>query len=287
MRQRISQKNVFPVFDIETEYKKLKDLFFDRSAFGKILPYGRSAPCLSFNDCLKTAFLDWELRGTFTSIEEMLMSLKISDDDFSANPSEERLLDYIQFIINAASFLVSILKRRKFNVYFAGAETIFNAIADNAHLLLSRLGAEMINTPGELWVVYKDDVASCVAEQNEDIKESIIEYLKIDNRGNLQRKGELLCTLAKKLEPHEGKFNGTEFKTLCSNTTELLNKIGARHALNDKDRIEKKILRMDMAEQEKWFDYTFQLCLACMAVIPYIDIKSKIKLLKSEDTKMM
>ncbi len=282
MRQRISQKNVFPVFDIETEYKKLQSLFFDRSAYGKVLPYGRSAPCLSYNDCLKEVFLDWELRGTFTSIEEMLLGLKIGDDDFSANPSEERLLDYIQFITNAVTFLVSILKHKKHYVYFAQAETIFNAIADNAHFLLNRLGAEMINKSGELWVIYKDDVASCVAEQNTDIKESIIEYLKIDNRGNLQRKGEVLCTLAKKLEPHEGKLNATEFKTLCSNTTELLNKIGARHALNDKDHIEKKILNMDIAEQEKWFDYTFQMLLACMAVIPYIDIKNEIKLLKSQ-----
>ena len=283
MRQRISQKNVFPVFDIATEYKKLQNLFFDRSAFGKIFPYGRSAPCLSYNDCLKEVFLNWELRGTFTSIEEMLLGLKISDDDFSANPSEERLLDYIQYITNAASFLISILKRKEYNVYFSRAETIFNAIADNSHFLLSRLGAEMVSSPGEIWIIYKDDVASCVAEQNEDIKESIIEYLKIDNRGNLQRKGELLCTFAKKLEPHEGKLNSTEFKTLCSNTTELLNKIGARHALNDKDRIEKKVLRMGLVDQEKWYDYTFQMFLACMAVIPYIDIKGEIKLLKSEN----
>ena len=82
MRCRISERNKFPSFDYEAEYKKIHTLVFDKNAFGK--PNGISSirPCYSYNSCLQMFFLDWRLRGSFTSIEEMLFSLEISEDDF-------------------------------------------------------------------------------------------------------------------------------------------------------------------------------------------------------------
>ena len=282
MRQRISDKNIFPAFSLETEYKKLHSLFFDRSEFGLlggILGDTRMHPSHSYNDCLSGMFLDWKLRGSFTSLEEMLFGLKISEDEFEKSCTEERLLDYIQFIANAIIFVRVEVKSGKYSIYQA-SDSIFKAIIENSKLIITRLGAEMVDEDDEMFIVYKDDVATAVGIQNTDIKGSLIDYLKIDNCGDLQKKGEVLCTLAKKLEPIERQFKGTEFNGLCSDTTLLLNKIGARHAINESDNIEAKFGAMSEVELENWYDRTFQMFLACIAAQPYLEFKNEIKGIK-------
>lgn len=281
MRKRITEKNVFPEFSLEGEYKKLHDLTFDRSAFGKYVIYSQKArPSLSYDNCLQTMFLDWDLRGSFTSIEEMLFGLQISEDDFDKSVTEERLLDFIQFTLNAICFVDEEVDKGYYNIYKA-TDSIFNAIVSNSRLILDHLGAEMIDVGKELVIVYKDDVATAVSEQNRDLKASITEYLKIDNRGDIQRKGEVLCTLAKKLEPHEKALNDSDFKQLCSDTTFLLNNIGARHYPDPSNKIKAQFTTMKDEEVEEWYDRTFQMFLACMAVVPYLEVKSEIKALKS------
>lgn len=129
----------------------------------------------------------------------------------------------------------------------------------------------------EYYLVYRDDVATAVSIQNEDISGSIVEYLEIDNRGDLKRKGEILCTLAKKLEDYEKLLKGSEFSSLCSDTTMLMNKIGARHSCDEKDRIASKFKTMNDAELAQWYDRTFQMFLCCMVAVPYVEEKSEIK----------
>jgi len=282
MRYRISEKNVFPEFSLEMEYKKLHNLFFDNREFGSLvgaLGSSRTKPHLSYNDCLHVMFLDWELRGTFTSVEEMLLCLNISERDFEENTTEDRLLDYIQFITNAVCYVQEEVNKNHYYIYQAG-NTIFNAITDNSLRILDKLGAKLVNIKSELFVTYKDDVADAILAENADFEVPIIEYLKIDNRGDLQRKGEVLCTLAKKLEQHEKALNGTEFKQLCSDTTFLLNNTGARHYSNPDKRSNAPFIAMTGEELEEWYDRAFQMLLACMAVVPYVGYKGDIKALK-------
>ncbi len=128
MRKRISDKNIFPCFSLEAEYQKLHQLFLDHVAFGRILGISsRSRPCLSYNNCLQAMFLDWKLRGSFTCIEEMLSSLEIGEVDFDMNTTEERLLDYIQFILNAVIFVDEMENTKQYMVYKAN-DAICNAI---------------------------------------------------------------------------------------------------------------------------------------------------------------
>lgn len=283
MRKRISDNNIFPVFSMETEYRKLQELFYDRDAFGKVIAITQKVrPSLSYADCIHAMFLDWNLRGTFTSVEEMMAAFEISEDDFADIITEDRFLDYIQFLLNAIVFVDEQVKRGRYAIYRAG-DTIFNAIVDNCIHILNKLGAEIAEGKNEIFIAYKDDVASAVAACNEDLSGSIVEYLKIDNRGDLQRKGEILCTFAKKLEPFEKIMNGSEFKALCTDTTTLMNNIGARHALKPEDKLKAKFMNMDEGELEKWYDRAFHMFLGCMAVIPYLDIKSEIKAIKRDD----
>lgn len=281
MRQKISDRNVLPSLSLEHEYEKLHRLFYDASAFGKTIAITQKArPSMSYGYCLSMMFLDWELRGSFTSVEEMEFKLGISEDDFASSVTEERLLDYIQFLANAIIFVDKQVREHRYNIY-ANGDTIYNAIVDNSHLVLEKLGAEMVDAGTEIAVVYKNDVASFVSLQDEELEASLVEYLKVDNKGNLKRKGEILCTMAKRLEENKTKLYTSEFKLLFSDTTMLLNKIGARHSLKQSDGIEARFLAMKSDELESWYDRTFQMSLTCIAALPYLEFKPDIQKIKS------
>lgn len=281
MRQRISDKNKFPSFSLKTEYDKLNALFHNREAFGRILVLSqRMRPSISYFDCIQNMFLKWELRGTFTTLDEMMEALAVSERNFVDSVTEERLLDYIQFLVNAVVFVDTEVNSGKYAIYQVDT-VICDALVENCCYLLEHLGAEMCEVDRELVIVYGNDVASVVKEQHPDLSVSIVEYQKIDNRGDLQRKGEILCTLAKTLEPFENRFKGTEFNALCTDTTMLFNNIGARHALKSDDKVSFQFMTMKKEDLEKWYDNAFQMFLACMSVLPYLDVKGKLKTIKS------
>lgn len=129
--------------------------------------------------------------------------------------------------------------------------------------------------------VYKDDIAIAVSNEFPKMKASITEYQKIDSRGDLTRKTEVLCTLAKRLEPFEKALGDAGFKSLCTDTTFLLNKV-ARHELKDKDKVDAKFKAMDDKTLEEWCDRTFKHFLGCMAVVPYVEMRHEINVLKKD-----
>lgn len=108
MRQRISEKNVFPDFSVKEEHNKIEAIFRDQLPFGLIggpLGTDHLRPSLSYESCLKAMFLNWPLRGTFTTFDEMTRELAIDDESFTDESSDNQLLDYIQFILNAIVFV--------------------------------------------------------------------------------------------------------------------------------------------------------------------------------------
>lgn len=79
----------------------------------------------------------------------------------------------------------------------------------------------------------------------------------------------------------ENILNGTEFSKLCTDTTFLLNHIGARHYQDPDRKDNAPFLAMSDSELEKWYDHAFDMFLACMSVLPYLEYKKDIKTLKS------
>lgn len=284
MRARISEKNILPEFDIETEYRKIQALCQDTTAFGTNTAGGfsKTRPNSSYSSLLQCFFLKWPLRGSFTSVEEMLSALKISENDFVEEATEERLLDYIQFTLNVVLFLDRLVKSDKYSVYKA-TDSVGEAIRNNCCLIAEKLGTDIKKEKNEIYLVYKDDIATAVCNENPEIESSITEYQKIDSRGDWTRKAEVLCTLYKRLEADERKLKGSEgFKNLCDDAMFLMNK-AARHSLDEKNAIDKKFIDMDDETLEIWCDRAFQMFLGCMAVVPYLDLKKEIKTIKRTD----
>ena len=208
------------------------------------------------------------------------MKEHISEHDFAKKATEEKLLDYIQFILNAIQYVQKTVVRLPFKMHLDNY-SIGNAIKDNCHLVLGKLNAEAKTIDLELWVLYKNDVATAVSIQNQESAPSIVEYLKIENRDNLERKGEILSSLYKQLEPHKQQLKDNGFDKLCSHTAFLLNEAGIRHALI-LGKSNQKFLSMSRQELVKWYDRAFEMFLACMAVLPYSRYRKEVETLTNK-----
>ena len=155
-------------------------------------------------------------------------------------------------------------------------------LKDNIINLLCALNCKYEIDPltEEIFTVYNDVKLEFVSKYNSDIKESIFEYLKTDNREDLKRKGEILCTLFKKLEAVESKLKSNNFGGIVKDTTFLFNKSGIRHWVENDKISSATFLKMSEKELEKWYDKTFNLFLTCMVLAEYIDDIQEIKNIK-------
>lgn len=283
MRTKISDGNIFPVFDLEIEYKKIRTLCLKEGVFGRYMNNARlrSHPSLSYRDLLQEVFLKWHLRGSYTSLDEMLKTSGISEEEFANEVTEEKVLDYIQFTINAVSFLDKIADNDEYSVYKI-SDDVGNAIKKNCKYVAENLNAEIKKRRNEFFLIYKDDIATAVSIEAPELKESIIEYQKHATKGNLTRKKEILCTLYKRLEFYEKRFKNTSFSNMFSDTKYIFNKV-ARHEYKESDHDSAKFKAMDEITLEEWCNRAFQMFLGCMAVLPCIDIEKEIKKIKKNE----
>ncbi len=273
MRTKISER-IFHQLSPQKEFERLYSLFCNRGAF-KAGPFSIHADeYYSFNDLLNRHFLRWNLRGTFISVKEMMGCLGISVNDFMDPVSEDKLLDFIQFLLNAIAFVDKIYNTD--SELFYDDPAIENAIKENCNILMERLNAEIKEEQEELVVIYKNDVASVVSTQHPELSESIIEYLKLLNRNNIQRKREILCGLSPFLESRKSFLNTDYGLKLYENASFMLNNAQIRHPYNPNDPIHAKFQAMSSDVLIKWYDRTFQMILACIALLPYLEFRQEI-----------
>lgn len=286
MRQRISEKNIFPSFDLFGEYKKLEDIFSEWHTIGVFDRYGqKEMPIFTFEQYIgDLQFSNWNLRGTFISLQEMRKAFHIAPEDFDCGSiSEGQLLDFVQFLLNCCLRIRSTIQVvQSQRIAFLAREDALEMLFQNCRYVLEKLNCEdkLDKENYEIYVVNKDELSSEVSQQNPDVEISLTDYRRIDNRGDLQRKGEILCTLSKRLEAVESKIKGTEFHSTYNDATFLLNKIGARHWTGKDKLANATFMKMSPEELEKWYDTAFDLVVSCLAAIPYLAVKDKIKDIK-------
>lgn len=286
MRLRITDKNMFPQFSLYEEYEKLEAIFSSWITIGTYTSWGETmAPKYTFEVYMRDVqFNSWNLRGTFINLMEMRHKLNIAAEDFSKKGiTEGQLLDFIQFLLNCWLRISVTIEQCK-SAYLAD-ENALKMLLQNCDYLLDKLHCDrkFDEVNDEVYIVYNDEISSIVSENNPDVEISFLEYRRIDNRGDLQRKGEILCTLSKKIESAEGKIKGTEYQALLNDTTFLLNKTGARHWVEKDKLASATFLKMQPEELEKWYDTTFDLIVSCLAVLPYLNIKDQIKAIRQTE----
>lgn len=285
MRKRISERNILPGTDSFNEYQKLEFMFSENKCIGKYQWSRSSMPQFTLEQYLNDlAFSDWNLRGTAISFYNMRNELGLSKEKISEEFCTDIFVDFIELCLNCTFRIGITIDKHSDTVYISDKNLITNII-DNCNSILESLNYtfKLDEKTNEVYVYAENNVATAVAETNVDIANSLIEYRRHDMRGDLKRKGEILCTLFKKLESIEKRFKGTTYEKLVSDTTFLFNKTGIRHWVEQDKIASGTFVKMDLNMLENWYDNTYNLFLSCMVISSYLDIKKEIEEIKRTD----
>ena len=253
MRKKISEKNALPRNDLFNEYQKLEFLFSENKCIGNLNQWGsRLSPNYTLEQYLNDlAFSGWNLKGTAISFYNMRNELGLSKETIGEEFATDIFIDFIELCLNCVYRIDSTISLH--DCIYISDENLLEDIVGNCKVILAQLNYtyEIDKEMREIYVYAQNATATAVAETNEDIADSLIEYRRHEIKGDLKRKGEILCTLFKTLEAVEKKFKGTTYEKLVSDTTFLFNKTGIRHWLEQGKTASETFMKMDSGTLEK------------------------------------
>lgn len=175
----------------------------------------------------------------------------------------DRLFTYIEFIIDLNSFMISngkiltFTKATLIKEFPKVRERIDYCLAKNNHELKELENGRQIIVEKN---VYASEVSQIVSESNIEDAIKVLEYNHFSNKGDIQRKKEILISLANYLEPLRDELNAFEElkEVMKVNSKKIIaveqlfgmyNNLGLRHN-NDKQYH----LNMNDEELEQWYD---------------------------------
>lgn len=255
------RKNYFEILseidlDVTLELQKLHDLI--REPFWNV-EIGRSC---SLYELISISFRNYTRRKHFLGLDEFLNEWASKTNILS---QQERYFCYAELYLDLFSVLMPLdggnIKRQTMVVY-----NQINIVINTCGYSLERINDRLIIFEDN---VFANEAAQAVSEFA-DVKEalSILEYNHFSNKGNIDRKKEILIKIASLLEPWRNDLNNNiEFKGVLKlgNNNKVLaveklfrmfNKLNIRH-----NNEEQELTNMDNNMIEVWYDKIYTLSL--------------------------
>lgn len=207
----------------------------------------------------------------------------------------ERLFSYIEFIIDLYSFLKKNTGKMnnsdRYNYYLISNS--FREIEDRINYSLDKTNHELIELDSGNRIiveknVYASEVSQIVSETSIQDAIKILEYNHFANKGNIERKKEILISLATYLEPFRDELNDSEElkevmkvnnnkKTIAvEQLFNMYNNLGLRHNNSKQYHLE-----MTEEELEQWYDDIYASTLFVILSLDEARILSKLKTLRN------
>lgn len=260
----MARQNYFNILDKmefkpEIELKNLIDLLqMDRN-------FGRRYYNTTLNDAISINFLEYSNRSTFTDYSKILEFIRSKSVD-----TTEQLFIFSELLVD---IFYNLLEK------FTEEEREFiQVIFDNINRFLELSNHELISLENGNRIiveknVYASEVSQIVSETSIQDAIKVLEYNHFANKGNIQRKKEILLSLAGYLEPYLEEFKrpkglSDESKVIYNELKEVLrlnkdkskiiafdmlsemyNQGGLRHNNNKQYH-----LNMNDEELEQWYD---------------------------------
>jgi hypothetical protein len=232
-------------------------------------------PIFSVEKYLESSFQEWHLKGNFIDVSEMRRAIGIEKKILSkGNLTEERVLYFLQYAINCTAYVMNCFDQNDYSGKYGLSiqPNLVKSLFTNIKELISYLKADLIydKEKCEFYISYSNNIADVISIQMPELKRNLTEYLLLDNTNDLERKRGILCLLYTELEPKMGKLEKAGFSTLVDNAGFLFNRANIRHSLKD-DKTKAIFGELSDAEILTWYDRTFDLFLACMSLLPYVE----------------
>lgn len=207
----------------------------------------------------------------------------------------ERLFSYIEFIIDLYSFLKKNTGKMnnsdRYNYYLISNS--FREIEDRINYSLDKTNHELIELDSGNRIIvekniYASEVSQIVSETSIQDAIKVLEYNHFANKGNIERKKEILISLATYLEPFRDELNDSEeLKEVMkvNNNKKIIaveqlfnmyNNLGLRHNNSKQYHLE-----MTEEELEQWYDDIYASTLFVILSLDEARILSKLKTLRN------
>lgn len=230
-------------------------------------------------------FSNWAAKNKITcpTIADLRSRLQIDEATRSASLKVEDFLLYLEFAVNIVAIVILKNSDREAKII---AENIFRNIATNCERLNFEIAK--FSEEGPFKLVEKNAAATAVADKysKADLEFSykVIEYNHFLLKGNIDRKREILNTIASKFEAVRPQLKAIGFKDIESDAGYLINNLNIRHNNADPQSTSYKtyIAAMPPAELEEWYDKTYDVLLLALLAGDFSEIHNDIQELKKK-----
>ena len=139
---------------------------------------------------------------------------------------------------------------------------VMRLVESNISVILEKTNQKWVKLK-KGYVIVKKDIAvdeaiECLEKGNEDLALNMYEYNRSLLTGNLERKREILTSMASYVEPWKNEMKGTIYFPLYMDSRELVNKLNIRHNNTGKGTIPEYAKKWTKKDYEAWYDKTFQ-----------------------------
>ena len=275
----MARQNYFDIlnrmeFDPQRELKNLMDLLEMERNFKSI--YYET----SLNSAISDNFLDYPNRSTFTSYSQMVEFVGLNIYD-----TTKQLFVFSELLVDIFNNLEGKFTEKECQFIQVIFDNITRFLELSNHELITLENGDKIIVEKN---VYASEVSQIISETNIQDAIKVLEYNHFANKGNIQRKKEILIALANYLEPFRRELNNSEeLKDIMKVNNqkviafeklfEMYNNFGLRH--NNSNQY-----HLDLAddELEQWYDDIYTSTLFVILSMDESRILSKLKTLREE-----
>ncbi len=232
----------------------------------------------SLNSTISRNFLDYPNRSTFTSYSQMIEVIISNIYD-----TTEQLFVFSELLVDIFNNLEGKFTEKECQFIQVIFDNITRFLELSNHELITLENGDKIIVEKN---VYASEVSQIISETNIQDAIKVLEYNHFANKGNIQRKKEILIALANYLEPFRRELNNSEeLKDILKVNNqkviafeklfEMYNNFGLRH--NNSNQY-----HLDLAddELEQWYDDIYTSTLFVILSMDESRILSKLKTLR-------
>ena len=272
----MTRQNYFDIlnqmeFNPQRELKNLVDLLKMENNLGR-------GHYTTINSVISDNFLDYPNRSTFTSYSQMIEVIISNIYD-----TTEQLFVFSELLVDIFNNLEGKFTEKECQFIQVIFDNITRFLELSNHELITLENGDKIIVEKN---VYASEVSQILSETNIQDAIKVLEYNHFANKGNIQRKKEILITLANYLEPLRKELNNSEelkevFKVnnqkiiAFEKLFEMYNNFGLRHN-------NAKQYHFDMTNDklEQWYDDIYTSTLFVILSLDEARILSKLKTLR-------
>lgn len=219
-----------------------------------------------------------QLRQTFLSVDDLLKGIDLSEDHINWKQWKDLFL-YSEMLLN----LINCTK-----IYFEKDDTARETaqqIVSNINVVLEKTNHEWVQIKEGYIIVDKNpattEAIECLEEKDAELALKMIEYNRVLLKGNLDRKREILASMAGYVEPMKMLFKGTDYFTLYDDSRNWVNNLNIRHNNSGRNSVPEYAKNWKSKDYEEWYDKIYHTLLMVVLAKKQLEIKQEFNKLKS------